>query len=101
VVEEEETECDKSVMEETIHSDMTHAMNEESHAEDESVVIKRPMSSKKSKSLENINKINLRGKLNDKALLEIYKQQFQILENHTSQYNQRNGGGTCETNQSK
>jgi hypothetical protein len=75
VVEEEETECDKSIVEETVLSDITHPMNEESHEEeDESVVIKRPMSSKKSKSLENINKINRGSKHSDKALLEIYKQ---------------------------
>ena len=74
VVEEEETDCDKSIVEETVLSDMTHPMNEESHAEDESVVIKRPMSSKKSKSLENMNKINNGSKHSEKALLEIYRQ---------------------------
>jgi hypothetical protein len=36
------------------------------------VVIRKPISSKKSKSLENISK----GKTKEKALLELYKKQF-------------------------
>jgi hypothetical protein len=41
---------------------------------DESVIIKRPMSSKKSKSLENINKNTFKNRLAEIAILEIYKQ---------------------------
>ena len=49
-------------------------MNEEGQMEDESVVIKKPMSSKKSKSLEAINKVSHRARYGDRSLLEIYKQ---------------------------
>ena len=52
--------------------------------EEESVEIKRPMSSKKSKSLENINKVTQRQFKNAQEqkdeLIEIYKKQYQMQE---------------------
>ena len=59
VVEEEETDWDKSHIDELNGTDVTGPINED----DESVVILRPMSSKKSKSLENINKNTFKNKL--------------------------------------
>lgn len=59
MVEEEETDYEKSIIEEddSNSENQLNILNEENH-QDESVIIKRPMSSKKSKSLETINKAN-------------------------------------------
>jgi hypothetical protein len=49
--------------------------DEISGTEEDLVVVKRPMSSKKSKSLENVNKILKKRKLSlsNKGIIDIYK----------------------------
>mmetsp|Transcript_8856 Transcript_8856/g.8219 ORF Transcript_8856/g.8219 Transcript_8856/m.8219 type:complete len:133 (+) Transcript_8856:82-480(+) len=45
------------------------------------------MSSKKSKSLENINKIQSKNKMNERAILELYRNQFHQSNEHIHQRN--------------
>lgn len=71
IVIEDENEGERSQMEEHIE-DML-ALQEE-YVQDESMVIKKPASSKKSKSLENISKASQKGR--EKVLLDLYKKQF-------------------------
>ncbi|CDW90074.1 UNKNOWN [Stylonychia lemnae] len=86
---EEENEGEKS----NIEFDQTQLQinyDEFQVAEEDSVVIKRPMSSKKSKSLENVNKLvkNRKASVTSKAIIELYKKQYQ--QQSTSQCDTRN-----------
>lgn len=80
---EEENEGDKSNIDfET--SQLLINTDEFQIAGEDSVVIKRPMSSKKSKSLENVNKVGYRKNtsISNKAIIDLYKkQQLDSIEN--------------------
>ena len=60
--------------------------------DEEQVQVKKPISSTKAKSLENINKITNRAlkKKDDKALIELYKKHFQIKESNGDKEHTRN-----------
>ena len=70
----EEDETDKSVDSQTILDIVEENVTDITQPPDESTTIKRPISSKKSKSLENINK-TLRNKVIEKAMKEVQKNQ--------------------------
>ena len=72
IVLEEDNEGDKSGIEITESSQIQNV------DEEETVEIKKPMSSKKSKSLENMNKNLCKTKKNitEKAIIELYKKQY-------------------------
>lgn len=76
---EEESEGEKSVMEFDT-SKMPEGVEEFSGFADDTVLIKKPKSSKKSKSLENVNNKSKQSQTN-KAIIEMYKkQQLEISE---------------------
>eukprot|EP00347_Sterkiella_histriomuscorum_P013562 403364240 len=76
IVFEDDHEGDKSAMELSLTQAFADEMNP---GDEDTVVIKRPMSSRKSKSIENVNKFTSHRKLSNSnhAIIDIYKKQYQ------------------------